>query len=455
MNHTTNILIVDDEEDIILSLKILLKQHYSHVFGGTNPQHLPRLLEQHEPDIVMLDMNFRPGQQDGKEGLMWLEKIKELRPNTEVVMITAYSEVDKVVAALKTGATDFIEKPWHNEKVLATLHSITMLVESRKNEQKEKAHSSLLREQIQSLRSHVIGESPQMEEVKKMVEKLAPTDANILIRGENGTGKEVIARKLHELSGRREAPFITIDLGAIPDELFESELFGFKKGAFTDAKTDKIGRIVAADGGTLFMDEIGNLSKKNQAKLLAVLQNKLVMPLGGTKAKAVDIRLICASNAPLEKMVKEETFRQDLLYRINTVEINLPPLRQREGDIKLLVNHFLKQHKQKYKKPQVTVTADALQQLRRYDWPGNVRELEHAVERAVILSEGPHLDVAYMLNSSKSVNEMIDETFTLEEAEKKIIQHHLQTTGGNISKAAAELGITRAALYRRMKKHEI
>jgi transcriptional regulator with PAS, ATPase and Fis domain len=288
-----------------------------------------------------------------------------------------------------------------------------------------------------------------------MVEKLAPTEANILIRGENGTGKEVIARKLHELSGRREAPFIMVDLGAIPDELFESELFGYKKGAFTDAKTDKIGRIVAADGGTLFMDEIGNLSKKNQAKLLAVLQNKLVMPLGGTKAKEVDIRLICASNAPLEKMVKEETFRQDLLYRINTVEINLPPLRQREGDIKLLVNHFLKQHKQKYKKPQLTVTTEALHQLRRYDWPGNVRELEHAVERAVILSEGPTLDVNYMLNSSKSVNEMIDETFTLEEAEKKIIQHHLETKGGNISKAAAELGITRAALYRRMKKHDI
>ncbi len=453
MKQRGSILIVDDDEDIVLSLKMLLKPLFSSVYGENNPFHLPRLINQYEPDVILLDLNFRPGQQDGKEGLEWLEKIKELRPATEVVMITAHGDVPLVVQALKKGAADFIEKPWRNEKVIATLQTTMKLAKGTQHSNKLEAQNEALNEQLFPNEDSFVGKSPAMTAVMKAVTKLAPTDASILISGENGTGKEVMARRIHQLSARSDGPFVMVDLGAIPENLLESELFGYKKGAFTDAKVDKIGRFAAADGGTLFLDEIGNLTKGGQAKLLQAIQSKMITPLGGTKAQKVDIRFISATNISLKEMVKSGEFRQDLLFRINTIELPLPPLRERGEDMVSLANYFLTKLATKYRKPNLTMPQTAIHKIKNYAWPGNVRELEHAIERAVILTEGNQLSLDHIVETPEAVP--FDESMTLEEMERTRILQCMRKHKGNISKAAEELGITRPALYRRIEKFGI
>ncbi|MBK6930879.1 MAG: sigma-54-dependent Fis family transcriptional regulator [Saprospirales bacterium] len=459
MKQTGTILIVDDEEDILITLKIFLKQHFERIFTESNPQHLPRLLRQYEPDVVLLDMNFRKGDTSGEEGLQWLQKTLELKPGIQVIMITAYGEVEKAVRALKTGAVDFVEKPWRNEKLLATVQSACKLSQSRQELQHLQTRQRALTEHLDSSAGDIVGTSPAMLEVYKTIEKVAGTDANVLVLGENGTGKELVARAIHRRSLRHDQAFVNVDLGAIPETLFESELFGHKKGAFTDAKEDRAGRFEAAQGGTLFLDELGNLSLPMQAKLLAALQNREIVRVGSNHSIPVDIRLVCATNMPVYDMVREKTFRQDLLYRINTVEIQLPPLRAREGDIALLAGHFLKQYARKYQRAALELHPAALQKLEQYAWPGNIRELRHAVERAVILSEKSLLSPGdFLLHPDFHQSAdffQTDARLNLEEMEKKLIQRAMTKYQGNISKAADELGLTRAALYRRLEKHSI
>lgn len=453
MKQSGTILILDDEDDILFSLKLLLKPVYSRVFGESNPQHLPRLLEQYEPDVLLLDLNFTKGDTSGKVGLEWLSKIKEMRAQTQVVIITAHGEVEMVVEAMKLGATDFIEKPWRNEKLLATVQSAI--------------NQSLLRQEVQHLQdgnrqilahlgersSDFIGEASAMKEVLKTIEKVANTDANVLITGENGTGKELAARELHRKSARAGKIFVHVDLGAISESLFESELFGHVKGAFTDAHEDRMGKFEMANGGTIFLDEIGNLSQNLQAKLLYILQNRKVVRVGSTKEIAVDVRLICATNSNLVNMVKEKTFRQDLLYRINTIEIVMPPLRDRVGDIRLIAKHYLNIYAKKYRKPTLGIERETLEKLEKYAWRGNVRELRHAIERAVIMSESAKLQPDDFLLEPETERQPLSlDNLKLEEIERSLVQKAIEIHQGNISKAAESLGLTRAALYRRLEK---
>ncbi len=448
------ILIVDDDEDINLALGMLLKPHYKSVFTETNPYHLPRLLDQYEPDVVLLDMNFSKGRSDGQEGLGWLRKIKELRPAVQVVMVTAYSDVSRAVEAVKAGATDFLEKPWRNEKLLATVHAVFELSQTQSRLAEARTVQSAMSAALDQPFSDLIGRSAPMLAVLKTVEKVAATDANVLLLGENGVGKEVIARAIHRKSERAQPVFIAVDMGAVPESLFESELFGHRKGAFTGAVDDRPGRFSLANGGTLFLDEIGNLPPALQAKLLQALQTHTVTPVGGDRSVPVDIRVICATNQPLRQMVASGKFREDLLYRINTVEIQIPPLRERGEDIDLLADHFLRRYARKYRKDGLTIHPDARSKLRRYAWPGNVRELQHIVERAVILSEGERLLPAdFHLTDALLSTRSAPPTLNLNDHEKRLITEALERHSGNISKAAEALGLTRAALYRRMEKH--
>lgn len=445
------ILVIDDEEDILLTLKLLLKKHVSRVITETNPYHLPRLLRMHEPDLVLLDMNYRRGDTSGDEGFKWLAKIKELQPDTEVIIITAHGDIELAVKALKKGALDFVEKPWENHKLIATLEAAMRV--------------SLSEKQVSSLQTggagsaaaqqpNFIASGKSMMEILSMIEKVSGTDANVLILGENGTGKEVAARQIHAKSTRSKKAFVKVDLGAIPDTLIESELFGHKQGAFTDARSDRMGRFQVADGGTLFLDEIGNLSLPSQSKLLSVLQNRIITPLGSPDSVGIDIRLICATNMPLHDMVQENKFRQDLLYRINTVELLVPPLRDRTDDIPVLANYFLDLFKKQYKKPQLEISEKSLEGLIRKRWPGNIRELRHTIERAVILSEGDDLDLKSSAPMIKKGAEMdATESLNLESMERKLIVRALRINQNNVSKAAKELGLTRGALYRRMDKY--
>lgn len=450
------ILIIDDEEDILLTLRFFLRQHFDSVFTEHNPNLIPRHLRQQEFDLVLLDMNFRKGDTSGREGLIWLEKIKELAPGVDVVMITAHGEVEMAVEAVKKGASDFVVKPWRNEKLLASITSALRLRQSRKEKAKKGATKRGGASEVDQQYDEIIGVAPQMKDIFTTIEKVAATDANVLVLGENGTGKELIARAIHRQSPRKEAIFVSVDLGAIPDTLFESELFGHKKGAFTDAYEDREGRFAEASGGTLFLDEIGNLSLPLQAKLLAALQTRRIRPLGSTQMQEVDIRLICATNMPLYEMVEAHTFRQDLLYRINTVEITLPPLHERRADIPLLAQHFLQLYAPKYSKPQIQLAKATMDKLLEYHWPGNIRELRHAIERAIILCEGealqPH-DFRFHKKASRSNGEMTIDSLNLEEMERWTVKQALQKHQGNITKAAKELGLTRAALYRRMEKY--
>lgn len=457
MDKEGTILVIDDAEDILLSLKILLKQNFKSVFTECNPFHVPRLLRQHEPDVVLLDMNFGKGRDDGAEGLLWLKKIKELAPEVSVVMMTAYSDVSLAVEALKSGASDFVEKPWRNEKLVATLHAVYDLSKTQKKLQRLESTQRVLTDAMDQTGGELYGESDVMQDVHHTINKVAGTEANVLILGENGTGKELVARQLHRQSTRAGRVFIPVDMGAIPDLLFESEIYGHVKGSFTGAHQDRIGRFEAAAAGTLFLDEIGNMSLPSQSKLLQALQRRSITPVGSNKAKNVDIRLICATNMPLYDMVEEGTFRQDLLYRINTVEINLPPLSHRTGDISLLAIRFLKQYSRKYNKPQLKINNDALELLEAYHWPGNVRELRHIIERAVIMSEEDVIGSGdIVLHGGRQAPTDSEEAhLTLEEMEIRLVTRALAKHKGNISKTASELGITRASLYRRLEKFDI
>ncbi|MEQ8531837.1 MAG: sigma-54 dependent transcriptional regulator, partial [Imperialibacter sp.] len=414
------------------------------------------LLNNDTYDVILLDMNFSKDITSGKEGFYWLEQILEREPTAVVILITAFGDVEMAVKALKEGATDFVLKPWQNEKLIATLSSAAKLKKSRNEVTQLKQAKQALEEGINQPFKDIIGESDAIKQVFNIIDKVAQTDANVLILGENGTGKELIARALHQKSLRKDKVFIGVDMGAITETLFESELFGHKKGAFTDAKDDRAGRFEAANGGSLFLDEIGNLSMQLQSKLLTVLQKREVVRLGTNKSVPVDIRLISATNMPIYEMVEESTFRQDLLYRINTVEIHLPSLRDRMDDIPLLCDHFIKMYCGKYRKPIKKMSPIALKKLQKYLWPGIIRELQHALERAIIMSDSNMLspdDFFFLNQKAESKAESEPETFNLDDVEKSVIQKAINRHGGNISKAAKELGLTRASLYRRMEKH--
>ena len=449
------ILIIDDDEDILFSARLLLKQFYSIVRIEKDPEDIPLILKAEHYDIILLDMNFTGDSTSGKEGFNWLKKILEIQPASVVILITAFGNVEMAVRAIKEGATDFVLKPWQNEKLLATVSSSMMLSKSKQEISNLRSKQKQLIDDIDHQFQDIIGISNSMLPVFSTIQKVAQTDANILILGENGTGKELVARAIHRQSKRTNEIFLSVDMGAISESLFESELFGYKKGAFTDAKEDRAGRFEIASGGTLFLDEIGNLPINSQVKLLAVLQNRKVTRVGSTNPRDIDIRLICATNIPLDNLISEKKFRQDLLYRINTVEIQIPPLRNRVEDIPLLTNHYLNVYSKKYNKPLKEISEQALNKLEKYSWPGNVRELQHAIERVVILGESEIIQPDDFIFSSFDARESIFPTnnFRIEEAEKNLIIKAVSKHNGNLTQAAKELGLTRASLYRRLEKY--
>ena len=449
-----SILLVDDDDDILFSAKISLKNHFTNIITTNNPKTIISQLSQ-QIDVVLLDMNYRIGFEDGKEGLYWLKQIKEISPETTVILMTAFGSVNLAVNAIKQGATDFILKPWNSEKLYSIVNAGVELARSkRKNTQLENIQEQQNKE-FHKQTGHIIGNSPAMNSAVKLMQKVAPTDANILILGENGTGKYVFAKEIHLQSDRKKHPFIHIDLGSLNENLFESELFGYAKGAFTDAQKDTQGRFELAKGGTIFLDEIGNIPLHLQAKLLTVIQNKKVTRLGEAIERTIDARIICATNADIHKMVDEDSFRQDLLYRINTIELHLPPLRERQEDILLLANHFLKTHTHKYRKSIKTISKLATDALLHYHWPGNIRELEHIIERATIISDTNEIRIEDLHFSTKKFETDIPKTLNLEDTEITFIKNALSKHQGNISKAAKELGLTRAALYRRLEKYKL
>lgn len=448
------ILIIDDDEDVLLAAKLLLKKHAQQVTIEKNPKKIPFLLNNDSYDVILLDMNFSKDTTSGKEGFYWLNEIKERDPRAVVILITAFGDVEMAVKALKEGATDFVLKPWQNDKLIATLNTAVKLKRSYNEVDKLRKAKKQLEEDINQPFRDIIGSSPAMQHIYKLVDKVAGTDANVLILGENGTGKELIARAIHQKSHRSDNVYVGVDMGAITETLFESELFGHKKGAYTDAHADRTGRFEAANGGTLFLDEIGNLSLPLQSKLLAALQNREITRLGDNKSTPIDIRLICATNMPLAEMVESNEFRQDLLYRINTVEVNLPPLRERLEDIPQLASHFIEMYAKKYRKEVKGIQEGALEKLKKYHWPGNVRELQHAIERAIIMSEEEELTTMDFFFLSGSISSPSSpDSFNLEEVERSVIEKALERHNGNISKAAKELGLTRASLYRRLEKY--
>lgn len=450
------VLIVDDDEDVLLAARLLLKKHFSLVTTEKNPASVQTALKNESYDVILLDMNFTVDVSSGNEGYYWLDRILEIDPSAVVVMITAFGDIAMAVRAIKEGAVDFVLKPWQNEKLLATLSAAMNLRRSRLEVDSLRSRQKVLIEDLDNAYHNFVGKSPPMLEVFRTIEKVAGTDVNVLILGENGTGKELVARAIHRRSLRSEEVFINVDMGAVSETLFESELFGHAKGAFTDAKEDRAGRFEVASGGTLFLDEIGNLPLALQSKLLTVLENREVTRLGSNAPRAIDIRLISATNMPIGEMVAQKTFRQDLLYRVNTVEIRLPPLRERTADIPLLVDHFLDLFCRKYKRPVKQVHPATMKKLENYGWPGNVRELQHAIERAVIMSDSRILQPSDFLLSfydNRDEDRLALENYNLEEIEKLIIQKAISKHDGNISHAARELGLTRTSLYRRMEKY--
>ncbi len=448
------ILVVDDDIDVLNTARMYLKQQFTLVQIENNPENVPLHFERETFDVVLLDMNFKKGENDGAAGLHWLNRILEIDPNAIVILITAYGELDLAVKAVKAGATDFIAKPWKNEKLYSTITSALQLRQSKLEIDRLKNTQKTLVDEIDQKFENFIGESLPIQKVFTLIEKVGPTDANVLILGENGTGKELAARALHRHSERKNSVFNNVDLGSISETLFESELFGHVKGAFTDAKEDKPGRFELASGGTLFLDEIGNLSLPLQAKLLTVLQQRTVRRVGSGKEIPVDIRLVCATNMPLYDMVQEGTFRQDLLYRINTVEVKMPELKERKEDIDLLVKHFMDMYGKKYKKPKMRIDQNTLSKLKRYHWPGNIRELQHAIERAMILADGNKLTPDdFLLQTSKVTSAEEDDVLDLTEMEKRLILKALDKHNGNVTRAAKDLGLDRLALYRRLQKY--
>ena len=442
-----SILVIDDDFDILVAMKILLESHFKKVVIEKNPENLLSLMNEHPFDLIILDMNFKSAVNTGNEGVYWLNKIEEIDKEMPVILITAYGDLDLAIRSLKKGASDFLVKPWKNEKLIESVNEILA--------KKKVGKTKKWKAEVNGIK--ILGESSLMMDVFFKIKKIAPTEANILILGENGTGKDLIAKAIHNNSLRKDKPFVKVDVGALTSSLFESELFGYKKGAFTDAREDRQGRFEAAEGGTLFLDEIGNISLHQQARLLTVLQNRLITPLGSNQAIAVDIRLICATNASLESLGNEDNFRKDLIYRINTVEIMIPSLREREKDITLLANHFIEFYSEKYFKPNISVDESFIKKLQGYHFPGNVRELQYAIERAIIMLDEDVLKDSDLMFSpiEKHTLSMKPKDLKLDTVEKNTILEVIEKNNGNISQSAKELGITRSALYRRLNKYDL
>lgn len=449
----SRILIVDDNKSVLNALELLLQPLCKEVVVTTNPNQIPSLLESKYFDAILLDMNFSAGINSGNEGLYWLSRILEYDANLSVIMITAYGDVELAVRAVKDGAVDFVLKPWENSRLLVTINTAIQLQNSRKEVKFLKDKEQNLNNVIKKDTTVIIGESQQFKRVLEIVEKVAKTDANILITGENGTGKDVLARELHRQSLRSKEVMVNVDMGSLSDTLFESELFGHVKGAFTDAKDDRAGKFEIARGSTLFMDEIANLSLPLQAKLLVALQNREIVKVGSNKKVPIDIRLVCATNSNLNLLVSKGEFREDLLYRINTIQIEIPPLRERVTDIPLLANFFLSMYSSKYKKSELKFDNEVMEQLKQYAWPGNVRELQHAVEKAVILSDGNTL-TQHNFIFPKSTREEAP-VKTLEEMERIMIEESIRNHEGNLSSVAIQLGISRQTLYNKIKKYQL
>jgi DNA-binding NtrC family response regulator len=451
-------LIVDDDEDILLAARLLMRQLFAEVKVTPSPQQALDWMVERHPDVVLLDANFARGATDGSEGFRWLGRILDCDPDAAVVLITAHGGVQTAVQAMKQGATDFVSKPWANDKLLTTVRSAAALRRSRRQTDatQGKARSVL----VPSSETPLLGKSPAMARVLSLIEKAGPTDANVLILGENGTGKELVARELHRHSRRADKIMLSVDLGAVAENLFDSELFGHVKGAFTDARADRVGRLQAADGGTLFLDEVGNLPLHLQPKLLTALEQRKVTPVGANTPVPIDVRVISATNLPPAQLGQENRFRQDLLFRLNTVEIELPPLRERREDIPMLLDHYLRGYATKYGKPEPVLSDDVLSALLAHDWPGNVRALRHAAERAIILADGATLSIGdFPLSRNAAPPPVMSSPqpatadLNLDRAERQLIERALQKHGYNVSSAAAELGLTRGSLYRRMEKH--
>jgi two-component system, NtrC family, response regulator HydG len=449
------ILVIDDDQDILLTTKVVLKRDFGIIETETDPDRVLPGIIKGKYDVILLDMNFRVGATSGKEGIELLKKIIKADPDVLVIMITAYGDIDLAVEAMKNGAMDFIVKPWDNKKLLATVSNAVRLSESKKEIASLREKQKDLIEEIDHQYSEIIGRSDAMNKVFETIRKVAATDANILILGENGTGKELVARAIHRSSARASQIFVSVDLGAIPESLFESELFGHIKGAFTDAKESRTGRLKVASGGTLFLDEIGNLPMSMQAKLLSVIENRRVTPVGSNESQPIDVRLICATNMPVSEMVTQKKFREDLLYRINTVEMSIPPLRERTGDIPLLTDYFKDIYARKYNKGKIKILPESHKKLARYYWPGNVRELQHIIERTIILSESDILKPDDFLVERTGIRANVSEIMNMEEVEKQTILNSLERNRRNMTRTSEELGMARTTLYRKMKKYDI
>jgi DNA-binding NtrC family response regulator len=453
MSIQAGILIVDDDGIILNTARVFLKREFTRIITENNPDLIPEHIKKDRIDIVLLDMNYSPGKSDGSEGMRWIRKISAIDSGIMIIPVTAYGETDLAVKAMKAGAVDFVVKPWSNEKLLATINSALELKNARKELTRLKNTRQKLIEDLDSPFSHIIGNSVALDRVRKLVEKVAPTDANVLIMGENGTGKELVARELHRRSIRKDEAFITVDLGSIHEGLFESELFGHTKGAFTDAREDRPGRFELASGGTLFLDEVTNLPLSLQPKLLSVLQNRRLTRVGSNIEIPIDIRLICATNQSFVELIRKNLFRQDLFFRINTFEIIVPPLRDRLDDIPLLLEHYLAVYAKKYNKLGLSVAPGTVKAMQSYPWPGNVREFHHSVEKAVIISENNLIRASDFNLAYRTLSDLAPDSLNLMQNEKHLIKAALEKHDGNVSKAAAELGIERTALHRRIKKY--
>ena len=446
------LLIVDDSKSVLNALRIFLKYEFLEVVTIPGPNTLIHEIEAKEVDVILLDMNFKAGESSGNEGIYWLREIKKRKPDIEVVMFTAYGDIETAVKATHEGAADFILKPWENEKLLATLKAALKLRKSNLKVGDLKKRENDLKTEMNRDDRMIIGVSPAMQKILDLVKKVARTDANILITGENGTGKELVAKEIHRLSERYKELLVTVDLGSMSETLFESEMFGHTKGSFTDAWEDRTGKIMLADKGTLLLDEVGNLPLHLQSKLLNALQNRVIVPVGSNKEFPVDVRLISTTNKNLLQMVAEKTFRQDLLYRINTIQIELPPLRDRSDDIEILANFFMGKYGTKYKKNCLKLHPKTMDRLKKYPWPGNIRELQHTIEKAVILCDGNQISPGD-LYLNQPHQEVSGESVTLEEMEKRMISKELKNTGQSLSLVAKNLGISRTTLYKKMQKY--
>ena len=458
MADRAKILIVDDDEDILRICRLVLKKRFGQVITSNTPEMIPQLMAETEFDAILLDMNFEPGDHSGRDGLKWLSKILNQDERAVVILITAFSTVDAAVEAMKRGAADFIEKPWNNEKLISTITVALRLRRAQTESKGLRQHIRILSEDISRQYHPIVGQSWAMKRVMDIIGKAAPTDANVLILGENGTGKELVAREIHARSQRANEVFVSVDLSAVPESLLESELFGHKKGSFTDAREDRLGRFQTAEGGTFFLDEIGNLPLSVQPKLLTALENRKVTPIGGERPESIDIRLISATNIPPSEMKNSDVFRPDLLYRLNTVEIHVPALRERVDDIPLLVDSFLSEYSRKYNRSMYSISDDVLALLMAYDWPGNIRELRYSIERAVILNDGDELnlhDFASLDGSGDTAVLTDREDRSLEQIEEAAIRRVLAKHQGNVTNTAKELHLTRTSLYRRIKKYEL